>query len=75
MHDLFGFPFGLVLKPDRRQTPDRRQNRQGGRRASDCAGFAVSFAISEDEELAQAAATWGLRLRSGSSYTDWHAVR
>jgi len=58
-----------------RQTPDRRQDRRGGRRASDRAGFAVSFAIAADEELAQAAATWGLLLRPGSAHTDMHAGR
>ena len=54
MTDLFAFPFGLVLRPDRRQTLDRRQGRRGGRRASDRAGFAVSSAIPAHEELAQA---------------------
>jgi hypothetical protein len=75
MTDLSAFPFGLVLKPDRRQTPDRRQGRRGGRRASDRAGFAVSFAISADEELLKAAATWGLLLRPGSTSTDARASR
>ena len=75
MTDLSAYPFGLVLKPDRRQTPDRRQHKRGGRRASDRAGFAVSFASAADEELAQVAATWGLLLRPGSACTDPHAVR
>jgi len=75
MTDLSAFPFGLVLKPDRRQTPDRRQERRGGRRASDRAGFAVSFASAADEELAQVAAAWGLLVRPSSTYTDPHAVR
>ena len=75
MTDLSAFPFGLVLKPDRRQTPDRRQERRGGRRASDRAGFAVSFPVSADEELAQVAAMWGLLLRPGSTGPDRHAVR
>ena len=73
MTDLSAFSFRLVLRPDRRQTPDRRQDRRGGRRASDRAGFAVSFAIAADEELAQVAATWGRFLRPSSP--DPHDVR
>jgi len=74
MTDLSVFPFGLVRKPDRRQTPDRRQDRRGGRRASDRAGFAVSFASTADEELAQVVATWGELLRLGSTVTDRYAA-
>jgi len=66
---LSKLPFGLVLKPDRRQTHDRRQLRRGGRRASDRAEFAVSFAISVDEELAQVLKTWGPLLRPGRTCT------
>jgi hypothetical protein len=44
----------LVLKPDRRQTPDRRQAWRGGRRASDRVGFAVSFVLAADEDLTRA---------------------
>lgn len=75
MIDLSDFPFLLVPQPDRRQTPDRRHDRRGGRRASDCAGFAVSSAIAADEELAQVFATWGPVLRSGSACIDPLAVR
>ena len=53
MTDLLGFPFRLVLRPDRRQTLDRRQDRRGGRRASDRAGFAISSGIAAQEERAQ----------------------
>jgi hypothetical protein len=63
--DLSALPFGLVRQPDRRQTPDRRHGKRGGRRASDRARFEVSFAISADEELAQVVATWGPLLRPG----------
>jgi hypothetical protein len=52
--DLSGFPFRVVLRPDRRQILDRRQDSRGGRRASDRARFAVSSAIAAQEELAQA---------------------
>lgn len=75
MTDSRSLPFGLVLKPDRRQTPDRREGRRGGRRASDCAGFAVSFAVTADEELAQVVATWGPLLGLGRTSTDSFAVR
>ena len=51
--DLSAFPFRVVLRPDRRQVFDRRQDRRGGRRASDPTGFAVSSAIAAHEELAQ----------------------
>ena len=54
MNELSGFPFRVVLRPDRRQILDRRQDRGGGRRASDHAGFAVSSALAAHEELAQA---------------------
>jgi hypothetical protein len=73
--DSRSLPLGLVLKPDRRQTLDRRQGRRGGRRASDRAGFAVSFAIAADEELAQVVAAWGPLLRAGSACTDPQAAR
>jgi hypothetical protein len=52
--DLYALPFRIVLRPDRRQVFDRRQDRRGGRRASDRAGFAVSSAIAAHEELVQA---------------------
>ena len=68
-------PFGLVLKPDRRQTPDRRQAGRGGRRASDRTGFAVSFAISAAEELAPVLETWGPLLRPGRTCTDSLSAR
>ncbi len=54
MINLSAFPFELVLRPDRRQIPDRRQDRRGGRRASDQAGFAVSSVIMAREDPAQA---------------------
>ena len=69
MTDLSAFPFGLVLQPDRRQTPDRRQITRGGRRASDHAGFAESCAMAADEELAQVLATWGPLLGPGRTCT------
>ncbi|MFO7692264.1 MAG: hypothetical protein R6V57_04165 [Vicinamibacterales bacterium] len=75
MTDLSTLPFGLMLKPDRRQTRDRRQARRGGRRASDHAGFAVSFAISADEELAQVLETWGPLLRPGRTCADALSAR
>ena len=75
MTDLPTLPFGLVLKPDRRQTPDRRQGGRGGRRASDRAGFAVSFAISAAEELALVLETWGPLLRPGRTGTDLLSAR
>ena len=53
MTDLSAFPFRVVLRPDRRQVLDRRQDWRGGRRASDRAGFAVSSAIAAREEQAQ----------------------
>ena len=65
MTDLPALPFGLVLKPDRRQLPDRRRNRRGGRRATDSDGFEVFSAHAEDEELAQLVVTWGELLRFG----------
>jgi len=73
--DLPVLPFGLVLKPDRRQIPDRRRNRRGGRRATDSDGFEVFSANAEDEELAQVVATWGELLRLGSTGADPHAAR
>ena len=65
MSDLSAFPFGLVLQPHRRQLPDRRQVRRGGRRASDHGKSKVSYTAAADEELAQVLATWGPLLRSG----------
>jgi hypothetical protein len=73
--DLSDFPFLLVPQPDRRQTPDRRQVRRGGRRASDRARSAVSFALAADEELARVVATWGSLLRTASKSTDRLAGR
>lgn len=55
MNELSGFPFRVVLRPDRRQILDRRHDRRGGRRASDRAEFPVSSALGAHEELAQAA--------------------
>ena len=75
MTDSPTLSFGLVLNPDRRQTPDRRQGGRGGRRASDRAGFAVSFAISADEELAQVLETWGPLLRPGRTSPDALSAR
>ena len=54
MNELSGFPFRVVLRPDRRQIQDRRHDRRGGRRASDRAGFAVASALAAHEGLAQA---------------------
>jgi len=73
--DLAFLPFGLRLKPDRRQAPDRRQTWRGGRRASDRAGFAVSSAITAEEELALVVATWGELLRPDSICNDPPAVQ
>jgi hypothetical protein len=75
MPDLPALPFGLVLKPDRRQVPDRRRNRRGGRRATDSDGFEVFSANAEDNELAQVVATWGELLRFGRAGTQPHAAR
>ena len=75
MTDMPAHSFGLVLKPDRRQTPDRRQFGRGGRRASDRAGFGVSFAISAAEELAQVLETWGPLFRPGRTCTDSLSAR
>ena len=75
MTDLPTLPFGLVLKPDRRQTPDRRQAARGGRRASDHTGFEVSFTISVDEELSQVLETWGPLLRPGRICADSLSAR
>ncbi len=48
MNHMSDLPFGLVLRPDRRQIPDRRQEWRGGRRASDGAGFAA-FSTAREE--------------------------
>jgi hypothetical protein len=73
--NLAALPFGLVLKPDRRQIPDRRRNRRGGRRASDSDGFEISSAFAADDGLAQVVATWGELLRFSRISTEPHAVR
>ena len=75
MTDLHALSFGLVLEPDRRQRPDRRRNRRGGRRATDSSGFEVFSASAADEELAQVVATWGELLRFGRTGTQSHAAR
>ncbi len=59
MTDLSDFPFRVVLRPDRRQRLDRRQDGRGGRRASDRVGFAVSSSIAAHEELARAGSDVG----------------
>jgi hypothetical protein len=74
VNDLSAFRFGLRLKPDRRQIPDRRQNRPGGRRASDRAGFTGASVMTAEEELAQVVATWGELLRLNSPSTDLRAA-
>lgn len=67
--DSSAFPFRVVLRPDRRQVLDRRQDRRGGRRASDRDGFAVSSAIAAHEDLAQTGSD--VRpTRSGKQYTQ-----
>ena len=75
MTDFSALPVGLVRQPDRRQTPDRRLGTRGGRRASDRAGSAVSFAIAPDEELAQVLATWGPWLQFGRACREPLAAR
>ena len=66
MADMPAHSFGLVRKPDRRQTPDRRRSGRGGRRAADRIGFTQLGAGAEDEELAQVVAVWGELLQMGS---------
>jgi hypothetical protein len=73
--NLTALPFGLVLKPDRRQTPDRRRNKRGGRRASDSDGFEAWSAFAAEDDLAQVVATWGALLRFSRISTEPHAVR
>jgi hypothetical protein len=73
--DFSALRFGLIRQPDRRQTPDRRLGTRGGRRASDRAGSAVSFAIALDEDLAQLLATWGPLLQLGPASNDPLAAR
>jgi hypothetical protein len=73
--NLAALPFGLVLKPDRRQIPDRRRNRRGGRRASDSDGFEISSTFAADDDLAQVVATWGGLLRFNRISNEPHAVR
>lgn len=75
MNDLATLPFGLVLKPDRRQVSDRRRNRRGGRRATDSDGFEVFSAYAEDEDLAQVIATWGELLQFGRTVAQPYVVR
>jgi hypothetical protein len=75
VNDFTRLPYGLVLKPDRRQTPDRRRNRRGGRRASDCDGFEVISVGTADEDLAQVVETWGALLRFGRAAAEPHAAR
>lgn len=75
MNDSSALQFGLVLKPDRRQIPDRRRQRRGGRRATDCDGFEVFSAHAEDEELAQVLAAWSELLRFGRTAAHPYAAR
>jgi len=48
--DWSALSYRVVLRPDRRQTLDRRQVMRGGRRASDRLAFAVSSGIAAQEE-------------------------
>ena len=50
MIDWSDVSYRVVLRPDRRQTTDRRQVIRGGRRASDRAAFAVSSGIAAYDE-------------------------